>query len=741
MRFTAPWWLAAGLLACLLLLGLWRVSDARRQAALARFVAAHLRRELTQSISVAKRRTQRGLLLAAVALLCAALAGPQFGYRWVEITRHGNDIVFAIDTSRSMSTPDIKPSRLARAKLAIDDFAQQLDGDAVGIVAFAGSAFLVCPLTLDYGAFRESLSAIDTNTIARGGTNISSAIAEAQAALRRRPGSDRILILITDGEDLEGSAVAAAQTAKQQDGLTIYAVGVGTASGDLIPIPAEQGGGFVKDATGEFVKSRLDEPSLKALAAATGGFYVPLGVQGEGLETIYKSVLGPLAKHQIAALLSSLLFGTRRTVRRGHAQRSGTVGGAAPGAAVVGGAAPGAAVVGGAAPGASAVGAAATGAAAVGGAATGGTAVVGSATRGAVAGAPAAARFTASSVLPLALLTLLTPHRAHADTWGADQAYHKGDYASAEQAYAAAARNNPSAPILQYDLGDAQYKAGKFPQAAQAFQQSIANAPASDTQRLAVQQDAYYNLGNALYREGQKTAQTAPQDTLQKWNAAVKAYETALQLRADDADSKFNRDLVKRKIAALQQQQNQNQSQPPSSQQDPQGKQGQNPQQGQGTGQPPHPPQDPQNKPNPNPPQNQSSGEPPSPPQDARNKPDQNPAQNQGPGQPPDQPQNPPPHQSPGQPPPQNANNNAQEPGEPPPGGAGGANGQPPGRQPPQNPGEDSRTADDDHAPGQMSREEARELLDSVKGDERRMPAPLDRRDSYSEPSQPLKNW
>src|SRR5450631_744033 len=309
--------------------------DARQRAALARFVAAHLRDELTQSISVARRRAQRGLFLAAVALLCAALAAPQWGYRWEQVSRRGNEIVFAIDTSRSMSTPDIKPNRLARAKLAIDDFAHQLDGDAVGIVAFAGSAFLVCPITLDYSAFHESLGAVDTNIIPRGGTNIASAIHEAQSALRRRPNSDKILILVTDGEDLEGSALAAAQAAKLQDGLKIFTVGVGTAGGELIPVPPEQGGGFVKDETGSYVKSRLDENALKAIATASGGFYVPLGTQGEGLETIAKSVLGTLAKHDLAsrqqkvyieryqwplaaslvALLSSLLVGTRRSAR------------------------------------------------------------------------------------------------------------------------------------------------------------------------------------------------------------------------------------------------------------------------------------------------------------------------------------------------------------------------------------------------------------------------------------------
>ena len=131
-------------------------------------------------------------------------------------------------------------------------------------------------------------------------------------------------------------------------------------------------------------------------------------------------------------------------------------------------------------------------------------------------------------------------------------------------------------PVLQFNSGTAAYRAGQFPQAAQAFEQSISRAPSSDPKRLANQEDAYYNLGNALYRTGQKTEQTDPQETLQKWTQAVKAYETALQLRADDADSKYNRDLVKRKIDALRQKQDQHQN--------PQQNQGSGPQQNKGQG-------------------------------------------------------------------------------------------------------------------------------------------------------------
>ncbi len=159
VRFSDPHWLLAGLLTCLVLIGIWRRYDVRQHAALAQFVAPHLRRRLTGSVSGIRRFLQRGLFLGSALCLCAALAGPLLGYHWEKISRRGNEVVFAIDTSRSMLTPDVKPNRLTRAKLAIDDMARQLDGDGIGIVAFAGSAFLVCPLTLDYGAFHQSLDA------------------------------------------------------------------------------------------------------------------------------------------------------------------------------------------------------------------------------------------------------------------------------------------------------------------------------------------------------------------------------------------------------------------------------------------------------------------------------------------------------------------------------------------------------------------------------------------------------
>ncbi len=672
MTFTHPAWLPVGALACAALLWLWRRYDTRQQAALARFVSAHLSVQLTRSVSVARRRLRRALLLTSVALLFVALAGPLYGYRWELISRRGNDIVFALDTSRSMLTPDVKPNRLARAKLAIDDFSNQLDGDGIGLVAFAGGAFLVCPITLDYGAFHESLGAIDTNTIPRGGTDIASAIREAQAALRRRPGSDKILILVTDGEDLEGDALVAAQAAAAQDGMKIYTVGVGTPQGDLIPESGSANGGFVKDDSGAFVRSRLDEPALKAIAAATGGIYAPLGAQGQGLEYIYQKALAPRLKHDLASrqqkifiqryqwplaaalclLMSSLLIGNRRRV---------------PAAARP------------------------------------------------VSAPPAEMPREVAALLGALLLSplLLSPPAARASPGSAEDAYRHGDFAAAARQYAAAAQRDPKTPVLAFNAGAAAYKAGQYPEAAKEFQQSISRVPSADPKRLADQEDAYYNLGNTLYRTGQATEKSAPQSTLDAWNSAVKAYDTALQMRPDDADSKFNRDFVKRKIDELKQNQNQNQ-QNQQNQQNGNNGQGKQPQ---GSGQPPQ-----------QQPPNQQSQQ----------------GKQQQPGQPPQQqpPQQPPPQQPPSQQPPQQQAPPQQQPqqqgsNQPAPSKPG--EGQPrpgSGEQPPPD------QAESPAAPGQMTREQARELLDSQKGDERHaMGLPFARQQAESLPDKPVKDW
>ena len=206
MKFAQPIWLLAGLIACAALLWRYRRFDARQRAELKKFASESLIAQLTTSVSPARRQLKRVLVVAGVACLALALARPLVGFRWEEAKRKGLDLLFAVDTSRSMLAQDVKPDRLTRAKMAVEDLLAKMDGDRVGLIAFAGNAFLQCPLTLDYDAFRQSLDALDTKIIPRGGTDIASAIHEAEAALegkgqqrahpgaahrRRRPGRQR----------------------------------------------------------------------------------------------------------------------------------------------------------------------------------------------------------------------------------------------------------------------------------------------------------------------------------------------------------------------------------------------------------------------------------------------------------------------------------------------------------------------------------------------------------------------
>ena len=686
MTFAYPLWLLAAVIVCGAIWWVWRRHDKRQRIALERFIAPQLREELTESASGTRTTIKRALFAASIALVLVAVAAPQSGYRWEQVKRRGNDIIFAVDTSRSMMTPDVKPNRLARARLAIDDFVNRLNGDAVGLVAFAGTAFLQTPITLDYGAFHESLAALDTHIIPRGGTNITSAIREAQAALQRRPGSDKVLILITDGEDLEGDSLAAAKAAAQ-DGLKIFTVGVGSANGDLIPLPADQGGGFLKDSEGRLVKSRLDESTLKAIAAATGGAYAPLGAQNQGLDTIYQEALAPLAKHDlesrsqkvyiqrfqwplgaaIFALLGSLMITTRR-------RRKSPV--ASP--------------------------------------------------------VESERRFSRFAVPSLAALLgfcgLLPVHSASASPSTAATAYQHGDFAMAQNDYAAAAAHDPKQPLLAFDAGAAAYKAGQFPQAAEAFQASVNASTSGDAHRLADQEDGYYNLGNTLYREGQKTEQADPQATIDSWTRAVKTYDAALQLRADDADSKFNRDFVSRKLDELkttQSQKNQStQNQPKQSEQSkPQQGQGQQPKDSAGSSKPPQQAGQPKQQPGGQPQAGKGqSGQP-------------NGQAKQGNGPPQQAKQNPSSTPSGKDQTTPNASPTA----------AGGAAPRPdrgqesPGAQA----GQMAQTGDAQRAPGGMSRQEARDLLDSVKDEEHRAPgAPVARNDANNASSdETLKDW
>ncbi len=464
LQFGQPLWLVVGLLVCLAVIFFYRKFDRRRQLDLAKMAHPRFLPLLFSGDSPRRRLLNRILWVSAVFLSFAALARPQMGYEFREVKRRGIDLLFALDTSHSMLADDLSPNRLDRARMGILDFVDRLEGDRIGLVPFAGSAYALCPLTLDYDAFRESLNIVNTNMIPHQGTDLASAIQEAERLFTENQNNQRILVLITDGEDLQGDVLDAAKKA-HDNGMVIYTVGVGNPEGSMIPIQFNNGRRDVmRDEKGEIVRTSLDESTLKKIAGVTKGLYVPLGRGAEGLNTIYQEKLRlmpktdlnqkmekiplerfvwPLALAVLLLLVEYFLPDRKRALRQ--------------------------------------------------------------------------------PVVALAILAalILLPTPLHADE------------------------------RVVYNRGTEAYERGEFADAVSDLRDALR------TPDLSLQQRAYYNLGNALYRQGQAAQEKEPQTTIKHWQESIKAYEDALVLDSNDEDARYNRDLVKKKLEQLQQQQEQ----------------------------------------------------------------------------------------------------------------------------------------------------------------------------------------
>ena len=235
----------------------WR----ERQRLMTQFIQARLLPGLVSGLSPTRQKVRFALLIAAVALAIIALARPQWGFTWEESKQKGLDIVVAIDTSKSMLAEDIAPNRLQRAKLAALDLMQQAKSDRLGLVAFAGGAFLQCPLTIDDNAFRQSVESLDVHIIPQGGTALTEAITTALAAFKEGD-NFKVLVLFTDGEenDDDAGALAAAEAAAKE-GMKIFTIGIGTAEGELLRLKDAKGRtDYIRDDAGNVVKSPLAGP-------------------------------------------------------------------------------------------------------------------------------------------------------------------------------------------------------------------------------------------------------------------------------------------------------------------------------------------------------------------------------------------------------------------------------------------------------------------------------------------------
>ena len=254
-----------------------------RRSRVSKAVPNRLAADLAPGVSLALPTLQSSSYLMALAFFGFALAQPQCGEKAEVVKRKGIDVVVALDASRSMYARDVAPSRLSRAKLELTTLLDELKGDRVAIVAFAGDAFIQCPLTSDYSAAKMFLRAIEPESMPQGGTNIGAALLLSRQVMDNadRGAKDRVVVLISDGEDLTGEISEGIDSLKEINA-KVLAVGIGSEQGEPIPILNKNGDlvGYKKDETGNTVITRLDTAGLKRIAADTDGqfFFQPKGV-------------------------------------------------------------------------------------------------------------------------------------------------------------------------------------------------------------------------------------------------------------------------------------------------------------------------------------------------------------------------------------------------------------------------------------------------------------------------------
>jgi Ca-activated chloride channel family protein len=510
MSFGAPGWFW-GLLLVPLLMALFARAERRAAARLREFVSERLLPTLARTLDRRRRTLRFALTLLAMSLTITALAKPRWGYIYEDVKRKGLDLILAVDTSRSMLSNDVQPSRLQRVKLAAQDLLDELQGDRVGLVAFAGRAFLQAPLTIDYDAAVEAINDLDTTTIPEGGTNISAAIDLAVQTYGKSAIGNRALIIFTDGEELSGDSLKTAKAAADA-GVRIFTVGVGTPEGSLIPLSGEGGGtAFVKDSNGQVVKSKLDEKRLKEIAETTGGFYIHLEDGPRTMKQLFDEGLAkmqtgeiddrmsrrPIERYQWPLGAALVVFAAAFLLRERKRERA----------------------------------------------------------RAALPIAPRRALATAAVVL-------LFAGNSFAAAPGLD-AYRQDNYSEAYQQFQKTLKEHPdthAADRIEFDAGTAAYKLGNYNEALEWFSRSLLSKDKS------LQEKSHFNIGRTLEERADR-AETN-EKALGELHNAQSHYEEALKLDPNDERAKANLEEVKKKIERLKQNPKKSPTPPPPQQKD-----------------------------------------------------------------------------------------------------------------------------------------------------------------------------
>lgn len=298
-RFASPLYLYL-LLLIPVLMAVYAFVQHRMKRQISKFGDPELVKMLTPDVSPVRRHVKFVLMLAAYALLCLVLARPQYGTRNEEVKRQGIEVAIAVDVSNSMLCEDVSPSRLEKSKMIVSKLVEQFDEDKVGLVAFAGSAVTLLPMTGDYVSAKMFLDQLDPSTVAVQGTNVAEAITRATAGFSEKANVGRALVLITDAEDNEPGAVEAAKEAKKM-GVQIFVLSVGTAQGGPIPMG---GGAYKKDRNGNVVSTKLNEEIGKSIAQAGGGVYMHVDQTGMAQSMLEKEI-EKMQKEDISASMYS----------------------------------------------------------------------------------------------------------------------------------------------------------------------------------------------------------------------------------------------------------------------------------------------------------------------------------------------------------------------------------------------------------------------------------------------------
>jgi Ca-activated chloride channel family protein len=481
----------------LVLLFVWAGISRRR--AINAFVDSELLDRIRLTASPQNRRWKAAIVVLAFALIAVSLARPAWNPKPQTVERRGRDIVFILDVSRSMLAEDLAPNRLERAKIAIKDLVDRLEGDRVALVAFAGTAVLKCPLTLDYGFFEMMLDGLDPTTVSRGGTMIGDAIRKAlDEAYDDQERKYKDIILITDGEDHDSFPVEAAGEAGQR-GVRIIAVGLGDEDqGKRIPVTDERGNRSFLTYQGREIWSRLDAEMLRRVVNATpGGRYLNVSTGTIDLGAVYGNLIAGEEKREIESLTIKLyeekfqiflgfalfllfvemFIGERRRVGRSRA--------------------------------------------------------------------------TLPVLVTAAALLLLSAVPAAADSPRSlvkrgNRSLEKGELDHAIELYERASVDAPESPIIALNTGNAHFLKEEWNAAREYFEKA-----ALRSEDLGLEAEAWYNLGNTAFRQAERQEDSDLEKSLEHYQEAVRFYQTALEKDPGLEDAAFNLEVTRLTIKDL----------------------------------------------------------------------------------------------------------------------------------------------------------------------------------------------